>query len=678
MSAEYHISLPPYFQLGRFRVESVLGEGRFGITYKAWDTVLRQVRAIKEYLPGQFAVRSEASIVRAKSSDHHADFAWGIKQFLLEAQTLARFDHPSIVRVLELFEQNGTAYMVMPYYAGESLRQRIREGRAARSEEEILCFVRPLLQGLAAVHAENVLHLDIKPANIFIREDTQAPVLLDFGAAKEILSKHARSTSGIYTPGYAAIEQYHEAGRRGPWTDIYGLGATLYHMVVGVAPEGAPGRVEKDVLVPAVEAADGRYSRRFLAGIDAALRVSGRERPQSCEEWEGLLTDGGTAATVFVGSTTVAGARATPASEDDSSLGAGREADPGLSQARRQTEETAGGAVAPDRHPRIAASGRAGSSASRGGRDLPQRQWRAAAVTVVAAGLGVVGLWVYWQYDLSRAAASRSAEEAIARASALREEAITWQGRVVSMRGHIEQTRGEIKEQVVRLEEKIERKRAALRSTKAASERKRIEGEILELSVRSKWSASLRDISERELFTAPRLSEADGKIELAQSLIREQVWHKAADTFSQAQTLLERIDTELELVRQALDAQVRARVAQAAWQRLKVKGATSAEGATAKASVARGEAALASGSWQTASEAFAQAATLYGGLPDQRGAATGEGSKKKGAPARAELGAAADARAAAEAPTAAKTPAAAGVPRPVASIPAQAATEPLQ
>lgn len=292
MSAKHYNSLPPDYQLGKFRIESVLGEGGFGITYKAWDTVLRQTRAIKEYLPGEFAVRAEGSIVRAKSADHEENFAWGIKKFLNEAQTLARFDHPNIMRVLDLFEQNDTAYMVMVYYAGDSLQQRIRERRAARSEEEILAFVKPLLHGLAVVHAENILHLDIKPANIYIRHDTQAPVLLDFGAAKDTISQHSRSMGSIYTPGYAAIEQYHQAGKRGPWTDIYALAATLYHMVVGNPPEEAPGRVENDVVVPAAEAGRGRYTPQFLAAIDAALRVFSKDRPQSCAEWEEMLASG--------------------------------------------------------------------------------------------------------------------------------------------------------------------------------------------------------------------------------------------------------------------------------------------------------------------------------------------------------------------------------------------------
>ncbi|HYC56984.1 MAG TPA: protein kinase [Candidatus Binatia bacterium] len=295
MTAKHHNALGVGHSLqgDRFQIEGILGQGGFGITYKAMDTLFRQPRAIKEYFPSEFAVRLEATRVCSKSADTEEDFAWGRKRFLEEGRTLIQFeDQPNIVRVIDYFEENETAYMIMAYYAGDSLQQRIRQRRTPSGETEILAFVTPLIDGLAAVHAKTVLHLDIKPANIYIRHDTQAPVLLDFGAAKLMASQHSKSVGSVYTPGYAPIEQYSQSGKRGPWTDIYGLGATLYQLVSGNPPEEAPGRVESDDVPLLVDTAEGDYSHEFLAAIDASLRVYGKDRPQSCADWKRMLLAG--------------------------------------------------------------------------------------------------------------------------------------------------------------------------------------------------------------------------------------------------------------------------------------------------------------------------------------------------------------------------------------------------
>jgi|GEM_PF-6120786 len=647
MNAQRQNSLPSYFQLGKFRIESLLGAGGFGITYKAWDTALHQIRAIKEYLPDEFAVRDEGGMVRAKSPDHEEDFAWGLKRFLVEARTLARFDHPNIQRVLDLFEQNGTAYMVMTYYAGESLQQRINEHRAAQSEEEMLAFVRPLLQGLAAVHAESVLHLDIKPANIHIRHDTQAPVLLDFGAAKNILTSHSRSIDGVYTPGYSAIEQYHEAGRKGPWTDIYALGATLYRMITGVVPPRSPGRVENDTLVAAVEAGRGRYTQPFLAAIDAALRVSFRERPQTCAEWERLLMGDTATGAAIVEQRDAAQDDASPSSRENESFdGAASDSEASFYPSReRDTLRCAEAGLAakpPTWTPRTSIDSgselgkgpqsavtftakpldregrgkwrpamvdleRTKVSTSAGGAGLPLWLWWAAAITAFASGLVGGGAWNYARYG-------GPPVEGAVRMSTPRQDALTAQQSAVSMRERLESTRKEIDEQVVQGNAQVERTRSALRGAKNASERRRIEGEISELTLRSQVSASLREIAERALFTESRLSQPYREIAAGDDLLREQAWEKATEAFSRAGTLLERIDGELLLVRQALDAQLQAQLAQLAWKNTKAKGVTAADGERAKASAVKGEAALVSGAWETATEAFARAATSYRGL----------------------------------------------------------------
>lgn len=292
MSSKYYNALAPGYRLGandRYEIEGVLGQDGLGITYRAKDTVFRQTRAVKEYLPGDFAVRAEESRVRPKSNEQEENFAWGMSRFLEEARTLAALDHPNIVGAIDFFEQNETAYIVMAYCAGDSLQQRLRDYRAPATEEELLALALPLLAGLAAVHAQEVLHLDIKPANIYIRHDNGFPVLLDFGAAKQMISQHSKSMGSVYTPGYAALELYYQTGKRGPGTDIYALAATLYQLIAGTAPDEAPGRLEEDNMKPAVEVGAGRFSQEFLEAVDAGLKVYGKDRPQSCQEWGELL-----------------------------------------------------------------------------------------------------------------------------------------------------------------------------------------------------------------------------------------------------------------------------------------------------------------------------------------------------------------------------------------------------
>jgi serine/threonine protein kinase len=287
-------ALPPGYRLHEYRIERVLGHGGFGITYKAEDENLAAKVAIKEYLPEDFALRDEHSTVRAKTGNVGENFEWGLTRFLEEAQILARFRHPNIVQVLRLFRGNGTAYIVMPYEHGISLADYLKRLGRPLTEVEVYNLAAPLLSGLEAVHEQNLLHRDIKPGNIFIR-DTAEPILLDFGSARTLTGSQSRSMTAILTPGYAPIEQYGEVGSQGPWTDIYGFAAVLYRCVTAKAPANATDRSQAllaqdpDWLKPAAELAAGQYSPELLEAIDWGLQITAKERPQSIAEWRGQL-----------------------------------------------------------------------------------------------------------------------------------------------------------------------------------------------------------------------------------------------------------------------------------------------------------------------------------------------------------------------------------------------------
>lgn len=285
-STVYRNALEPDSTLNEYRLKSVLGTGGFGITYLAWDGNLEKPVAIKEYLPGELALRALDGSVVPVSTDHRNDYQWGLDRFIQEARTLARFSHPHIVRVNRYFELNGTGYMVMDYEEGESLHQRLKRAPLP-PEDELRRLLLPLLDGLAAVHAASFLHRDIKPANIFIRRDGR-PVLLDFGAARAT-GGATRSLTAVLTPGYAPLEQYSPDGKQGPWSDIYAMGGVLFRMVTDRNPPDAVGRLQNDTVNAALQAARGRYSLPLVNAIDWALSVKAELRPQSIAEWRAVL-----------------------------------------------------------------------------------------------------------------------------------------------------------------------------------------------------------------------------------------------------------------------------------------------------------------------------------------------------------------------------------------------------
>jgi serine/threonine protein kinase len=274
---------------GSYRIERVVGSGGFGITYEAEDINLATKVAIKEYYPFDFGDRDSTMSVKPKSDRHQKTFQWGRTNFLQEARTLARFEHPSVVRVTRVFEANSTAYMVMRFEQGRSFEDWLRGLGRPPTQEELDSIVAPLLDALQMMHAENFLHRDIAPDNIIVRADG-TPVLLDFGAARRAVAEMSRTLTGIVKAGYSPHEQYSSDNRlQGPWSDLYALGGTLYRAVSGKAPEEATLRVDQDHVQPAAKVAKGAYRPEFLSAIDACLKVRHSERPRSVAQLRPLM-----------------------------------------------------------------------------------------------------------------------------------------------------------------------------------------------------------------------------------------------------------------------------------------------------------------------------------------------------------------------------------------------------
>ena len=295
-SASNLLALSAGHVVDKYRIESVLGYGGFGIVYKAVHVALGRQVAIKEYLPQEIATR-EGSTVRPLSERESGDYEYGKARFLDEAKQLAGFSHSNIVGCSDFIEANGTAYLVMDFEDGlplDKLLRSRREQNNSLSEDEIKRVVLPLLDGLAAIHEHGVLHRDIKPSNIFIRRRTEQPVLIDFGSAKQGFSERSKSMAP-YTEGYAAMEQIEEAGNLGPWTDIYAIGAVMWRIIADENPPKVESRSfaavrgRPDPLRPATEVGKERHSAAFLQVVDKCLAVREDRRYQSAQELQQAL-----------------------------------------------------------------------------------------------------------------------------------------------------------------------------------------------------------------------------------------------------------------------------------------------------------------------------------------------------------------------------------------------------
>ena len=277
--------------LNWYRVEQVLGRGGFGVIYLATDTNLDHQVAIKEYVPGALAAQTtDGSSVKTTitADDLHR---WGLERFIREARNLVKFKHPNIVRVISVFEQNDSAYMVMEFEKGVELRAYLARPDVA-SEEQLQALILPIAQGLAEVHRRGFVHRDVKPSNILVREDG-SPVLLDFGSARETALLGDSAFTALVSVGYAPLEQYSADSdqQQGPWTDIYALGGVLYFAIGGSDPVDSTRRGAalfnggRDPLISARLLGEGRYSERFLAAVDWALGFRIAERPQTLDDW---------------------------------------------------------------------------------------------------------------------------------------------------------------------------------------------------------------------------------------------------------------------------------------------------------------------------------------------------------------------------------------------------------
>jgi serine/threonine protein kinase len=283
-------ALPVGARLGEFELLQVLGVGGFGIVYLAFDHALEREVAVKEYMPASLAGRTETMHVSLRSQSDAETFALGLKSFVNEARLLARFDHPSLLKVHRFWEGNGTAYMAMPVMRGSTVKE-VRAGmRQPPDEAWMRAILDPLLGAIEKLHSEGVYHRDIAPDNIQIEPDGH-PVLLDFGAARRVISDKSQALTAILKPAYAPIEQYAEVGsvRQGPWTDIYALGATLHYLLLGRPPPPATARAVHDDMTSLSRQRLPGCSEHFLASIDWMLAPRPGDRPQSVAQLRAAL-----------------------------------------------------------------------------------------------------------------------------------------------------------------------------------------------------------------------------------------------------------------------------------------------------------------------------------------------------------------------------------------------------
>jgi serine/threonine protein kinase len=289
MDQQGNAALPNGFVLEGYTIDRQLSVGGFSIVYLAHDKLFREV-VIKEYLPNSLALRSPGETKPTISEAHLGVFRHGMKSFFEEGRALSKLSHPNVVRVTNFFRANDTVYLVMEYVQGCTLQTFIRKHQSYISEHFVRNVFIRLLNGLRVVHSHKLLHLDIKPSNIYLRVDKN-PVLIDFGSVRQAISS-GTMLKPMYTPGFAAPEHYGARKFLGPWSDIYGIGATMYACLSGSAPQPADERLKHDQLIPAAVRWEGQFSEQLLKTIDRCLKLSYLDRLQSAFALQKALAEG--------------------------------------------------------------------------------------------------------------------------------------------------------------------------------------------------------------------------------------------------------------------------------------------------------------------------------------------------------------------------------------------------
>jgi serine/threonine protein kinase len=282
--------LPIGTRLAEFEITGVVGEGGFGNVYLAFDHSLQRAVAIKEYMPVALASRGADNAVLVQTKRHKETFEIGMNSFINEARLLAQFDHPALIKVYRFWEQNNTAYMAMRYYEGQTFKNIINKNPEIVTEAWLKPILKPILEALEVLYKIQILHRDISPDNIMIQTNGDA-VLLDFGAARQILGDMTQALTVILKPGYAPVEQYAEDSdmTQGPWTDIYALSAVVYSAITKKAPPTSVTRLLKDPIELLQATPRAGFSKEFLAAIDKGMAVKPQDRPQSIAEFSKLL-----------------------------------------------------------------------------------------------------------------------------------------------------------------------------------------------------------------------------------------------------------------------------------------------------------------------------------------------------------------------------------------------------
>jgi hypothetical protein len=282
MAAQNNAPLPDGLEIGGYRIVKKIASGGFSIVYLAYDGDGNAV-AIKEYLPSALALRAPGELAPVIAKANLPVFRIGLKCFFEEGRALARIVHPNVVRVLNFFRANDTVYMVMAYESGHSLQEYAARlvAKGSRAGEP---FIRQVFNGVCAglreVHANKLLHLDLKPANIYLRTDG-SPMLLDFGAARQTIHTDAPTLAPMYTPGFAAPELYAKGSALGPWTDIYSIGAAMFACMAGAPPQPADQRRAADATIDRIAKLEGAYTPGLVAMVKACLALDPLARPQS-------------------------------------------------------------------------------------------------------------------------------------------------------------------------------------------------------------------------------------------------------------------------------------------------------------------------------------------------------------------------------------------------------------